>query len=200
MIAAIVLAAGASSRMGRPKAGLSLGPAGGTLIGHVVKTLTLAGLPRIVVVAGAHVEAVRSALSADRLAELIVNVEWQRGQLSSLLAGLEAIDTPALEAAMVTLVDVPMVTASTVATLVREWRRTRAPIVRPAQGERHGHPVIFDRAVFADLRAADLNVGAKAVFAKHRPHVLDVPVDDPGAFEDIDTPEDYERLIALNRR
>lgn len=200
MIAAIVLAAGASSRMGRPKAGLSLSSAGGTLIEHVIKTLTNGGLPRIVVVAGAHVEAVQSALSTARLAEVIVNEEWQRGQLSSLLAGLDAIDTPTLEAAMVTLVDVPLVTASTVATLVSEWRRTRAPIVRPAQGERHGHPVIFDRAVFADLRAADMNVGAKAVFAKHRPHVLDVPVEDPGAFEDIDTPEDYERLIALNRR
>ncbi len=187
--------------MGRPKAGLSLGRDGETLIARVVKTLTRAGLAPVVVVAGAHVDAVRSALApADRLAQVVVNTDWQRGQLSSLLAGLDAIDTPTLEAAMVTLVDVPMVSASTVETLVHEWRRTRAPIVRPAQGDRHGHPVIFDRAVFADLREADLNVGAKAVFVKHRLHVLDVPVDDPGAFEDIDTPEDYERLAAAIRR
>ena len=68
------------------------------------------------------------------------------------------------------------------------------PIVRPASGTRHGHPVIFDRSVFDDLRAADLNVGAKAVFAIHRAHVLDVEVQDPGAFQDLDTPEDYARV------
>ena len=65
-------------------------------------------------------------------------------------------------------------------------------LVRPADGEHHGHPVIFDRSVFADLRAADLDAGAKAVFAKHQDRVVNVEVKDPGAFEDIDTPEDYD--------
>jgi molybdenum cofactor cytidylyltransferase len=92
-------------------------------------------------------------------------------------------------------VDVPLVSSATVATVITEWRRTRAPIVRPAHGARHGHPVIFDRSVFADLRAADLNVGAKAVFATHRDRVLNVELEDSGAFEDIDTPEDYARII-----
>ncbi len=99
-----------------------------------------------------------------------------------------------LEAALVTLVDVPLVQASTVAAVIEAWRRTRAPIVRPAEGERHGHPVIFDRSVFADLRSADLNTGAKAVFALHRDRIVNVEVNDDGAFEDIDTPEDYERM------
>ena len=58
---------------------------------------------------------------------------------------------------------------------------------------RHGHPVVFDRSVFADLRAADLGLGAKAVFAKHRDRVVNVEVKDPGAFEDIDTPGDYRQ-------
>jgi molybdenum cofactor cytidylyltransferase len=60
---------------------------------------------------------------------------------------------------------------------------------------RHGHPVVFDRSVFADLRAADLNAGAKAVFAKHQDRVVNVGVNDPGAFEDIDTPGEYERIL-----
>jgi CTP:molybdopterin cytidylyltransferase MocA len=59
---------------------------------------------------------------------------------------------------------------------------------------RHGHPVVFDRSVFADLRAADLNAGAKAVFAKHQDRLVNVEVKDPGAFEDIDTPEDFEKI------
>jgi molybdenum cofactor cytidylyltransferase len=96
----------------------------------------------------------------------------------------------------VTLVDLPLVSPDTVRAVVRAWQLSRAPIVRPAQGDRHGHPVIFDRAVFADLRAADLAVGAKAVFARHRAGILDVDVDDPGSFDDLDTPEDYARACA----
>jgi molybdenum cofactor cytidylyltransferase len=196
MISGIVLAAGASSRMGQAKAALPVGSTGETVVGRVIKTLLDGGVPRVVVVAGAHIDAVRHAMPVfEKRAQLIEHVGWQQGQLSSLLAGLAAIDDPQLEGAMVTLVDVPLVSAATVATVLAEWRRTRAPIVRPVNGARHGHPVIFDRSVFADLRSANPGVGAKAVFAIHQARVLNVDVTDPGAFEDIDTPDDYERLL-----
>ncbi len=196
MIYGIVLAAGASSRMGQAKAALPVGITGETVVARVIRTLIEAGLPRVVVVAGAHIDAVRQAMPAhESRARLVEHPGWEQGQLSSLLAGLAAIDEPQLEAAMVTLVDVPLVSASTVATVIAEWRRTRAPIVRPANGARHGHPVVFDRSVFAELRAADLKVGAKAVFATNKDRVLNVEVKDPGAFEDIDTPEDYKRVL-----
>ena len=94
-----------------------------------------------------------------------------------------------------TLVDVPLVRPSTVAEVITAWRRTRAPIVRPASGELHGHPVMFDRSIFADLRAADPNTGAKAVFAIHRDRIVNVEVKDAGAFEDIDTPADYRKVL-----
>lgn len=173
-----------------------LGPAGQTVVARVVQTLLAGGVPEVTVVAGAHVDAVRGAMPEhDPRVSLIEHPGWQRGQLSTLLAGLKSIDSSQLEAIVVTLVDVPQVRAGTVATLIEEWRRSHAPIVRPARGEQHGHPVIFDRAVFDDLRSADLNIGAKAVFAKHQAGVVNVTVDDPGAFEDIDTPEDYERIL-----
>jgi len=195
MIAAIVLAAGASSRMGQAKAALPLGPTGETVVSRVVRTLLDAGVPDVVVVAGAHIDAVLHAMpSHEPRARVIEHHGWQQGQLSSLLAGLDAIDTPLLEAAMVTLVDVPMVSAATVSAVIRAWRQSRAPIVRPADGDRHGHPVIFDRAIFADLRSADPEAGAKAVFAAYRDRIVNVDVKDPGAFEDIDTPEDYQKL------
>jgi molybdenum cofactor cytidylyltransferase len=191
MIRGIVLAAGASSRMGQAKAALPFGQTGETLIARVVRTLLRGGVPDIIVVAGAHIDAVRMAMpSHEPRARVIEHVGWQQGQLSSLQAGLAAIDGPLLEAALVTLVDVPLVQPSTVGAVIAEWRRTQAAIVRPASGERHGHPVIFDRSVFPDLRAADLNAGAKSVFAKHR--VVNVDVKDPGAFIDLDTPGDYE--------
>ena len=205
MISGIVLAAGASTRMGQPKAALPFGQMGETALARVVRTLIEGGVPEIVVVAGAHLDAVRAAMPRrESRARVIEHSGWQLGQLSSLVSGLDAIDTPLLEAALVTLVDVPLVHASTVAAVIEAWRRTRAPIVRPADpstslragGQRHGHPVIFDRSVFADLRAADLNTGAKAVFALHRDRIVNVEVDDAGAFEDIDTPEDYQRLTS----
>jgi len=150
----------------------------------------------VTVVAGAHVDAMRGAMPHhEPRATVIEHPLWERGQLSSLLAGLRSIEDAQLEAIVVTLVDVPLVSPKTVAALLVEWRRTGAPIVRPARGDEHGHPVVFDRAVFDDLRAADLNDGAKAVFAKHKDRVLNVVVDDPGAFEDIDTPEDYKKLV-----
>ena len=204
MIYGIVLAAGASSRMGRAKAALPFGQTGETVLSRIVSTLLEGGVTNVAVVAGAHIDAVRHAMpNHERRARVVEHPAWQRGQLSSLLAGLDAVDSPLLEAVMVTPVDVPLVTPFTVAAVLGAWRRTRAPIVRPADAstaptegrQRHGHPVIFDRAVFADLRAADLNIGAKAVFAIHRDRVLNVEVNDAGAFEDIDTPADYERLL-----
>ena len=195
MVGAILLAAGASSRMGRPKAALPLGD-GATVLSAAVDALLAAGLSDVTIVSGAHPEAVRAA-SRSRLdrVRVIENPAWAQGQLSSLLAGLDAVWSPELEAIVVLLVDVPLVRPETVRTIVDAWRTSRAPIVRPVCGHRHGHPVVFDQAVFEDLRRADVNLGAKAVFAAHRERVLDVPVDDPWACEDLDTPEDYARFL-----
>ncbi|HWI18801.1 MAG TPA: NTP transferase domain-containing protein, partial [Vicinamibacterales bacterium] len=116
MISGIVLAAGASSRMGQAKAALPVGNTGETVVARVVKTLLEGGVPQVVVVAGAHIDAVRQAMpSHETRARLIEHPGWEQGQLSSLLAGLQAIDDPQLEGALVTLVDVPLVSAATVA-------------------------------------------------------------------------------------
>ncbi|MGD9906634.1 MAG: NTP transferase domain-containing protein [Vicinamibacterales bacterium] len=195
---AIVLAAGQSARMGRPKAALRLGPEGPTFAAAAVTALQGGGIERVVVVAGAHPEAVRGALDGVA-AELVVHPGWRSGQLSSLLAGLAALDGPDVDAVAVTLVDVPLVRASSVAALLAAWQASRAPIVRPAIGARHGHPVIFDRATFAALRSAPLEIGAKAVIAAFRSGCLDLPVDDPGVLRDVDTPTEYDALVAEHR-
>lgn len=198
MIAGIVLAAGASSRMGQPKAALPLGPRGGTVLSCGVSSLLAAGVPRVVVVAGAHVDAVRHSLQIRHPSVTVVEHEgWRSGQLSSFLCGLDEVDQPTLEAVLMTLVDVPLVAPDTTRRLVRAWRTDGAAIVRPARGESHGHPVLFDRRVFAALRAADPAHGAKPVVHAYTGDLLDVPVEDEGAFLDVDTPEDYQRLLAL---
>ena len=84
--------------------------------------------------------------------------------------------------------------------LIDTWQETRAPIVRPARGEMHGHPVLFDRRLFAELRSADPVRGAKTVVRAHAHEVFNLTVDDEGAFLDLDTPADYERALALAAR
>jgi molybdenum cofactor cytidylyltransferase len=101
-------------------------------------------------------------------------------------------ETPAL---LMTPVDVPLVTAAVVARVIESWRRTGAPVVRPARGDRHGHPVLFDRAVFDELRQAPLARGAKHVVRAHAAEVIDVAVDDEGCLIDVDTPAEYDALM-----
>ena len=196
----IVLAAGESRRMGRPKAGLPVRPGGPTFAAAAVAGLWRPRVHDVVVVAGAHADAVRDALSGVEPApRLIEHGGWRDGQLSSLRAGLAALD-PLPDAVIVTLVDCPFVQPATVDTLLDRWLASRAPIVRPAIGARHGHPVIFGRCTFDDLRTVPLGIGAKAVIARWAPEVANVEVDDAGVLADLDTPEDYEAVLRRDRR
>ena len=196
MLPAIILAAGASSRMGSAKAILPA-PDGRPFVARIVRVLLDAGITRIAVVTGRDHDAIVHAVAADEPAVLPLfprNDDPGRGQLSSLWVGMDAVLTDETEGVMMTLVDVPMLDAGTIARVIEAWRRTRAPIVRPAIGDRHGHPVIFDRALFAALRAAPLDGGAKTVVRAHEEAIVNVPVSDDGSLIDVDTPADYERL------
>ena len=199
VIPAIVLAAGRSSRMGRAKATL---PAGGghTFLSRIVQTFLDAGVDDVIVVVGHDAEPIAASFSASGLpARFVVNRGYDKGQLSSLLAGINALDRPGVAAVLVTLVDVPLVSASTVRTVIDTYRRTRAPIVRPTSGDRHGHPLLIDRALFDKLRAGDPATGAKPVVRAHASAAGDIAIDDEGAFTDIDTEEDYRKTISVGR-
>lgn len=187
---AIVLAAGASSRMGRPKALLPL--AGGeTFVERIHRTLRDARLDPIVVVVRPELEEpVRTLL--PRTTAVAVNRNPERGQLFSLLVGLDALGWPA--AALMTLVDLPLVRAETVGALIAAWARSGAPLVRPMTLGRRGHPIVVGGPVIAALADANPLAGAKPVVHAFAAQALDVAVDDPGTLDDVDTPEDYARL------
>jgi molybdenum cofactor cytidylyltransferase len=190
-IPGLVLAAGASLRMGRPKALLPLGASGQPFARVICDTLTTAGVAPIVVVTRSELRDQLARVLADVM--LVVNPGPDRGQLSSLLAGLDALDNP--EAALVTLVDLPLVQTATVASLLAAWHETHAPLVRPLpQGRHPGHPVIFGALLLEALRSADLDLGAKPVVHRFLADAVSVPVDDRGTLEDFDTPEAYDRL------
>jgi molybdenum cofactor cytidylyltransferase len=189
---ALVLAAGASQRMGRPKALLDSG--GRTFVQRIVGTLAAASLSPVVVVTRAELAA---AIARDiRPARVVVNPAPELGQLSSLRAGFEAIDPIDAGAVLVTLVDLPMVRADTVVALVKAWHDSHAPLVRPRVGAMHGHPMIIRRDVIAALRdpLVDLAAGAKPIIRRAAAWEVPVATDDEGTIADVDTPDDYVRF------
>jgi len=197
-VSALLVAAGESRRMGSPKALLPLGPRGETFLARLVATLGAAGVEDVIVVTGADADSIEAAARAlPEAPRLVRNARYGEGQLSSLLAALQVADRPGVGAVLVALVDVPLVSADTVRRVLETYRRTHALIVRPVSrvaNDRHGHPVVFDRALFEELRRADPVQGAKSVVRAHAADIADVPVDDDGAFLDVDTPEDYDAV------
>lgn len=191
-VAAIILAAGRSVRMGRTKAFLTL-PGSGTFLQRLVRTFELTGTSPVVVVRPPRWP--HGAAPGSGGVEFAINPYPERGQLSSLQCGLAAV-SPRVPAVLFTPVDVPLVTVDTVSALMARWRTTRAAVVRPARAGRHGHPVLVSRAVADALLSADGSLSARTVLERFSAAAVDVPVEDEGAFLDIDTPEDYDRVLA----
>ena len=175
--------------MGRPKAALPLGD-GDTFLTRIVRTFRAAGVQDVIVVVGHDAEAiVASFAESDLPARFVMNAAYDRGQLSSLVTGLNAVDRPGVAAVLVTLVDVPLAVLDC-------YRATKAPVVRPTSASRHGHPLLLDRSLFDVLRRADPAAGAKSVVRAHASPAGDLPIADEGAFIDIDTTGEYERWVS----
>ena len=174
-------------------------PGGGWFLSRLARTFLSAGCPEVMAVVGPLGDEVHSAAARERLAiRFVVNPDPSRGQLSSLQEALSVLAGRALQGLLVSPVDQPLIAVDTVRRVMEEWSSSAAPIVRPSSRGRHGHPVLFDARVLDELREADVSVGARAVVHAHANDVHDVEVDDPGAFEDIDTPEDYRRVFGVS--
>jgi molybdenum cofactor cytidylyltransferase len=200
VISALVLSAGLSTRMGGEPKGLLRFDDRDTFVTRIVRTLNEAGIDDVVVVLGHEAARVAAAIALSGLsARCVVNPEYERGQFSSLLAGLDAVDRPGIDALLLSLVDAPLFAVSTVRAVVQRFEQTHAPVVRAVRGAEHGHPVLIGREIFNQIRRADPAFGAKPVVRGHASAAGDVPVDDTGAFVDIDTPHDYAKLPELIR-
>ena len=182
--------------MGQPKALLPVGGTNDSFVASVIQTLRRGGVAGTFVIGREGDEPLRREVDRHApFATFVVNPRPEQGQLSSLICGLNAADRPGVRAILVTPVDVPLITADTVMVLLAAFAATRAPIARAVHAGAHGHPVIFARAVFDELRRADPARGAKAVLRAHERAILNVDVADPGVLTDVDVPEDYERLF-----
>jgi molybdenum cofactor cytidylyltransferase len=191
----LILAAGSSTRLGRPKQLLDWG--GRPLVRAAAATALSARLDPVLVVVGAARAEVESAL-ADLPLRIVANPDYNAGQSTSLRAGIAALGADS-DAVVVLLGDQPFVSAAIVERLVAEWRASAAPIVAPVYAGQRGNPVLFARAVFPELLAIQGDQGARAVLAADPARVRLVAFDDARPLADIDTLEEYQRLRPSSR-
>lgn len=212
MAIAVVPAAGRSRRMGRPKLLLPFGE--GTVLGATLAALAAGGARRIAVVARPGDRRLAAWLRDEAVGELArrlesppetdllpaVNPDPSRGMLSSILAGVEALDGPEVgkEWAGILLVcpaDLPALAPATVAAVL-ERAGGGAVLAVPVHAGRRGHPLAIGPGLVPELPTLDLSIGLRQLLDRHPGEVVEVPVDDPGCVRDLDTPADYRELTA----
>ncbi len=196
-IAGIILAAGSSTRFGRPKQLIEW--QGVPLVVRAVAVAARAGLSPIVVVLGSRAEEVRAALERAAWAsppQVAMNWRWQEGIGTSVQVGLMALP-PDCDGAVFLHCDQPLLPAGLLGALVRRFEESGLPIVHPVHAGRRYPPALFGQALFAELAALSGDVGGRAVIERHTGDVATLPVDDPFPLSDVDTPEDLERIQRL---
>ena len=221
MLAAVILAAGESSRMGSPKALLPF--RGRTFLERLLEVVrdpslnvnapSPNGAPKQVeapvdqrapagsrrigctrVVLGAHEEKIRAQCALDH-ASVIVNFDWKLGQLSSIHEALRSLPAGETDGILLFLVDHPLISKDLVAALIRTFYDSNAPIVVPAYRGRRGHPVIFARSLYGELLAAPRNQGARSVVWAHAAEVAEVPTEEEGIVLNLNDPETLRRAL-----
>jgi molybdenum cofactor cytidylyltransferase len=193
MIAAIVLAAGESSRMGSPKARLPYPKPDGstsTFLDHLLAVFEASQAAPVVVVFGHDADNLASQFELGR-ARALVNRDYRDGMLSSIQLALRALDHESISGVLVCPVDHPDIDPKVVDILIARFEEQPSPIVIPVHNGRRGHPVLFSREVFAELFAAPKAVGARQLVWDHQEDLLEVEVSNAGVTVDIDTPADY---------
>jgi len=188
-VAGVILAAGGSSRLGQTKQLLDWH--GQPFIRQVAQTALAAGLSPVVAVVGAAGAQVAAALH-DLPVQIVQNDQWEAGQSTSLQAGLLALP-PRVGAAVFLLADQPQIPAGLIQGLLETHSPSLSPLVAPVSDGKRANPVLFDRCTFPELMALVGDTGGRVLFSRYRPTW--VPWHDPMAAMDVDTLEDYRRLL-----
>ncbi len=180
-----ILAAGESARLGRPKQLIDW--PGEPMLRHLCREALATGCP-VAVVLGAHSASIRPAI-ADLPLQIIENAAWRDGMAGSIRA---ALTDDAMDSILLMVCDQPLVTTHTLGALINAEKPRGSLIVASAYAGTLGVPAIFDRALFEELRQLQGAQGAKALIQRHRAQVCSVPF--PAGEQDLDTPDDLERL------
>lgn len=194
MIVGIVLAAGRSRRMGRPKAFLEIG--GETFLDRAISFLSAGGCDQVVVVGPGtlpHGSEIGRAAKAGG-ATFVTNPDPESEQVDSLRLALE-VAADGAAAALVTPVDTPWSGPAVVSGMIEVFRRSGAPLVIPTYAGERGHPILIARRLFPLVRSRGLEEGIRSLIRSHEEELLELPVADSGVLLDIDTPRDYRKLL-----
>ena len=190
-VAAVILAAGASSRMGSPKQTLRY--RGESLLRRAALAALGAGCRPAVVVTGANAESSRRELEGLGVRE-VFNPHWETGMASSVRAGVGALAGADAGAVVLMLCDQPHVTAEVISGLVAAHRASPRPVVASEYGGGFGVPALFGRTLFAELAQLEGAAGARQLIKRYASEAHFIPF--PGGEMDVDTPDDYTRLTS----
>jgi molybdenum cofactor cytidylyltransferase len=192
MLAAAVLAAGESKRMGQPKALVPF--QGSTFVEHLIAATRHArvGIPRVVLGAGAG--GIRAQLKIDP-AWVVVNADWPKGQLSSIHAAIRSLPVGVSEGILICPVDHPLISARLVGDLIAAFDRGGKLIVLPRYNGRRGHPVIFRAELYEELLAAPAEIGARQVVWNHAAEVAEVETQEEGVILNLNDPETVRKAM-----
>jgi molybdenum cofactor cytidylyltransferase len=192
-VGAVVLAAGSSSRMGSPKQTLQF--RGESLLRRAALAALGAGCGPVIVVTGANAELSRRELDGLDVRE-VLNTLWETGMASSVRAGVEGLvsEDADVDAAVLMLCDQPHVTADVIAGLVTAHRANGSLVVASTYGGSFGVPALFGRALFEELARLEGSAGAKQIIKRHASEAHFIPF--PCGEVDVDTPDDFSRLIS----
>ncbi len=196
MLAAAILAAGESKRMGEPKALVTF--QGVTFVEYLIAATRLprVGCTRIVV--GAHADEIRAKLKIDPSA-IVVNPDWPKGQLSSIHAAIRSLPAKATEGLILCPVDHPLVSNHLIAELVKQFDASGKLIALPVYRGKRGHPVIFRASLYDELLAAAPEIGARAVVWNHAQDIEEVATIEEGVSLNLNDPETLERARRLRQ-
>jgi molybdenum cofactor cytidylyltransferase len=190
-VAAVIIAAGSSSRLGQPKQLLVF--EGETLLQRAIRIARQAGTSRVLVVLGAHRHQIEGRVDLSN-AEIVANPEWEEGMASSIRAGIQALDQDASECSGVLLLicDQVAVTAEHLREMLVAFKRDSDKAVASVYAGKRGIPAIFPRKAFTDLLSLRGDQGARGLLALPSRSVVEVPLDFGEI--DIDSPEDLSHL------
>ena len=188
----VILAAGSSSRLGRPKQLLELG--GEPLLRHTVRNAVASRASEVILVLGSEAEAIGRAVGGLGQ-RTVVNPDFTEGQSTSMLVGVRAIN-PATEAVILMLGDQPTVETTLLDRLIKRFERSRPAIVQPVYEGRPGNPVLFRRDLFSELLRVTGDQGAREIIRSGR-HAIDRFDAGQPMPPDVDTDEDYARLRSI---
>ena len=189
MIVAVILAAGESSRMGRPKPLLPIKEE--SFLQHIIGILKSSKVGAVKAVLGHKADEIQRKTDFSGC-EVVINKDYKQGQLSSLITAINSLPKEGVDGILLCLVDHPYISTSLVNRMIDSFYQSEKYIIVPTYKAKRGHPVIFSNQLFPELLKASPKVGAREVLRNNPDKILELATEERGIIKDIDLPQDVK--------